>query len=44
MKKEWKVYINGVQGRGEEVKQALINLGGHVVHDYNYTVSDCLYY
>ena len=38
------MYIKGVQGRGEEVKLALINLGGYVVRDYNYTVSDCLYY
>lgn len=44
MKEEWKVYIKGVQGRGEEVKQALINLGGYVVRNYNYTVSYCLYY
>lgn len=44
MREDWKVYIKGVQGRGEEVKQALINLGGYVVRDYNYTVSDCLYY
>lgn len=44
MEEKQKVYIKGVQGRGEEVKQALINLGGYVVRDYNYTVSDCLYY
>ena len=29
MKEEWKVFIRGVEGRGDEVKQALINLGGY---------------
>lgn len=27
MKKEWKVYIKGIDGMGNEVKQALVNLG-----------------
>lgn len=44
MEKKQRVFIKGVPGRGDEVKQALINLGGYVVRDYNYTVSDCLYY
>lgn len=44
MKEEWKVYIKGVQGRGEEVKQALINLEGKVIHNYSYGDSDSLFF
>lgn len=44
MREDLKVYIKGVRGRGEEVKQALINLGGYAVRDYYYDVSNYLYY
>lgn len=44
MKDEQKVFIRGVEGRGEEVKQVLINLGGCATRNYDYDVSDCLYY
>ena len=44
MKDSQKVFIRGVEDRGDEVQQTLINLGGNVVRNYNYNVSDCLYY
>lgn len=44
MKKEWKVYIKGVQNRGEEVKQTLINLGGKIIRNYSYGALDSLFF
>lgn len=48
MTDEQKVYIRGVEGRGgEEVRQALINLGGKVLHDndyYDYGAPDSLFF
>lgn len=44
MKEEWKVYIKGVPGRGDEVRQALIDLGGKVYHYFNYDVPGYLYF
>lgn len=35
MKEEWKVYIKGVDGRGEEIIKALEDLGA--VNHWNYT-------
>lgn len=43
MKKEWKVYIKGVEGRGDEVIKTLTNLGG--ANDFSYgTNEDLLYF
>lgn len=43
MKKEWKVYIKGVEGRGNEVIKALTDLGG--TKDFLYgTNEDLLYF
>lgn len=44
MKEEWKVFIRGVEGRGDEVKQALINLGGKVINNYSYGALDSLFF
>lgn len=44
MKEEWKAYIKGVPGRGDEVRQALIDLGGKVYHYFNYDVPGYLYF
>lgn len=44
MKEEWKIFIRGVKGRGDEVKQALINLGGKVINNYSYGDLDSLFF
>ena len=47
MKDEQKKFIRGVNGRGGEVRQALINLGGKVLHDndyYDYGAPDSLFF
>lgn len=47
MKDKWKVFIYGVNDRGKEVRQTLINLGGKVLHDndyYDYGAPDNLFF
>ena len=44
MKEQWKVYIKGVPGRGDEVRQALIDLGGKVYNDFNFNLPGYLYF
>ena len=44
MEDRQRVFIRDVEGRGDEVRQALIDLGGKVYRYYSYNVPGCLYF